>query len=128
MIRLQGWNEALINKKFVAKIVIGIFCLTWLMWGGIVIANQFGYVKYGTPLSMVMFIIGAIAPAVVPIAFILKDKIMPPNQLFRSIFAIKQPFTLYLLVLGFMALFVITGIISGLFTPFLLFTYLCFLY
>jgi membrane protease YdiL (CAAX protease family) len=106
------------NNNFVVKTVVGIFCLTWLMWGSIIIANQFGYIQYGTPLSLALFIIGAIAPAVVPVVFILKNKIMPAKQLLKTIFAVKQRLTLYLLVAVFMVMFVITGTLSGLFTPF----------
>lgn len=34
------------------------FCISWLCWGSIVIANQFGLLPYGLPLSMILFIIG----------------------------------------------------------------------
>ena len=67
---------------------------------------------------MVFFILGALAPAIVSITFILKNKIMPTKQLFRTIFAIKQPFTSYLLVASFMVLFVAIGVLSGAFTLF----------
>lgn len=34
------------------------FSITWLCWGTIIIANQFGHLRFGTPLSVVLFMIG----------------------------------------------------------------------
>lgn len=34
------------------------FSITWLCWGTIIIANQFGYLNYGTPISVILFMIG----------------------------------------------------------------------
>jgi membrane protease YdiL (CAAX protease family) len=108
----------MINNKIAIKTVIGAFCFTWFLWGSIVVANQFGYFKNGTPSSMTIFIMGGIAPTVVAIILILKNKIMPVKQLFRTIFDIKQPIIFYLLVAGFMALLVTAGTILGTFTLF----------
>ena len=100
------------------KIVIVTFFCTWLVWGCIIIANQFGYLNDGTPLNMVFFILGALAPAIVSIAFILKNKIMSAKQLSKAIFKIKEPTVSYLLVVGFMVLFIAIGVLSGAFTLF----------
>jgi membrane protease YdiL (CAAX protease family) len=100
------------------KVVIVTFFCTWLIWGGIIAANQLGYLNDGTPLNMVFFILGALSPAIVSVIFILKNKIIPTKQLFRTIFGIKQPLTSYLLVAGFMALYVVVGVLSGAFTLF----------
>jgi membrane protease YdiL (CAAX protease family) len=102
------------------KIVIVTFFCTWLIWGCIIAANQFGYLYDGTPLNMVFFILGALSPAIVSVTFILKNKIMPAKQLFRTIFEIKQPITSYLLVAVFFVLYIVAGVLSGtfiLFTP-----------
>ena len=67
---------------------------------------------------MVFFIIGALAPAVVSVTFILKHKIMPAKQLLKTIFEVKQPLASYLIVAGFMALYVAIGVLLGTFTLF----------
>ena len=67
---------------------------------------------------MVFFIIGALAPVIVSVTFILKHKTMSPKQLFKTIFEIKQPLVYYLIVAGFMVLYVTIGALTGAFTLF----------
>lgn len=45
-------------KSRIVKFLALTFCISWLCWGSIIIANQFGLLTYGTFLSMVIFIIG----------------------------------------------------------------------
>lgn len=40
------------------------FFITWICWGTIVISNQFGFLKYGTTLSMILFLIGGNGPPI----------------------------------------------------------------
>lgn len=100
------------------KTVVIAFCFTWLMWGSIILANQFGYLNDGTPLNMVFFIIGALAPAIVSVTLIMKHKIVPAKQLFKTIFEIKQPLSYYLIVVSCMGLYVSIGALLGTFTLF----------
>lgn len=103
------------NNKIALKLVIGSFSLAWLSWGGIIIANQFGYFKYGTPLFMALYALGGLAPAIVAITLLLKNKIMPAKQLFKTIFAVKQPIRMYLYTIGFLVLYFGLGTFLGLF-------------
>lgn len=34
------------------------FMITWICWGTIVISNNFGYLKFGTPISVLLFMVG----------------------------------------------------------------------
>ncbi|MBI9013143.1 MAG: CPBP family intramembrane metalloprotease [Clostridiales bacterium] len=61
-----------IIKSRIREFLLITFFITWICWGAIIIANQFGFLKYGTPLSMILFIVGGNAP---PIAtYILQRK------------------------------------------------------
>lgn len=73
--------------------------ITWAFWWSIVIANQFGYLKHGTPIMMVFFIIGGLAPSISSITLILKTKQMKGKELFKIIFDFRQPVFLYLIVI-----------------------------
>jgi membrane protease YdiL (CAAX protease family) len=88
------------------------------MWGCIIFANQFGYLNDGTPFNMLFFIVGALAPAIVSVLFILKNKNMTAKQLFKITFDIKQPLVSYLIIAGFLILYVTVGVLSGTFTLF----------
>ena len=103
------------NTKIALKTVIWSFCIAWFVLGCIMIANQFGYLKYGTPLSMVLSIPGAMAPAIAAFIVLMKSKVMPAKQFFKTVFAVKQPVPMYLLVIGFAAVYFGTSIITGLF-------------
>lgn len=48
------------------------FALSWILWGIIIIANQFNLLQYGTPLFYLFFIVGGVAPAIC--AIFLKKK------------------------------------------------------
>lgn len=45
-------------KSKIREFVLLTFCISWLCWGVIIIANQFGFLQYGTFLSMILFLIG----------------------------------------------------------------------
>jgi membrane protease YdiL (CAAX protease family) len=58
-------------KMKIRNYLLLTFLITWGCWGTIAIANQFGALSYGLPLTMIIFLIGGNAP---PIAsyFLLK--------------------------------------------------------
>jgi membrane protease YdiL (CAAX protease family) len=45
-------------KSKIVKFLSLTFGISWLCWGSIIVANQFGLLSYGTFLFMVLFIIG----------------------------------------------------------------------
>lgn len=75
------------------------FVSTWLLWFGIVVANHFGYLDYGTPVMMILYVIGGLMPTIVSIGITLRTKKISFKKLFRMIFQVKQPVKLYIAVL-----------------------------
>ena len=111
--------EGKMDKRVTIKYLIWTFILTYIMWWGIVIANQFGYLKYSTPSSMVFYVIGGNAPPI--IAYIVlkqAEKIKSLKQFMGEVFAIKQKSKYYALVVAFLVLYfgipaLLHGILKG---------------
>ena len=103
------------NKKIAINTVIGSFCIAWVLWICVIIANQFGYLRYGTPVSLLLFVLGALAPAIAAVMVLLKNKVMNAKQFFKKIFAVKQPVSMYLITIGFVAIYFGIGALTGLF-------------
>jgi len=94
------------NKKITMNYLIGTFLITYIMWGIIFIANQIGYLKYGTPISMILFVIGGNAPPIMAYIVLKKEiKITGIKQLLKEAFAIKQSPQYYIILLGFLSLY-----------------------
>lgn len=113
----------MINKmstKTVLQVVIGTFGIAWISFGILIIANQFGYLEFSREsfVPMIFYTLGGLTPSIVVFVVLLKNKIMPVKELFKTIFAIKQPISMYLLVIGFFILYIGAGVLSGLYTPF----------
>lgn len=47
-----------VTKSKICEFLLLTFCISWLCWGAIIIANKFGFLQYGTFLSMILFLIG----------------------------------------------------------------------
>ncbi len=47
-----------VTKSKIGEFLLLTFCISWLCWGAIIIANKYGLLQYGTFLSMVLFLIG----------------------------------------------------------------------
>ncbi|MCM0648269.1 CPBP family intramembrane metalloprotease [Clostridium swellfunianum] len=94
------------SKRVTINYLIWTFVLTYMTWGGIIVANQFGYLKYGTPLCMVLYVIGGNAPPIIAY-IVLKQagKIKLLKQFIGEVFAIKQKPKYYALLVDFLALY-----------------------
>jgi len=97
---LTGENMKNITILFV--IVDGF--ITWLFWWGIAIGNQFGHLLYGTPLMMVLFLIGGNSESIMAVVLLLITKQMTGKQLLKTICSVNQPPRFYFLV--FVTLFI----------------------
>lgn len=76
------------------------------MWGIIIIANQIGYLQYGTPISMIFYIIGGNAPPIVAYAVLKKaHKITGVKQFAKEAFAIQQKPRFYAVLMLFLVLY-----------------------
>lgn len=92
----KSGNEMVSPLKF----ALLTFLITYVCWGIILIANQYGFLEYGTPLMMVFFITGGVSPAIVAIALLLKTKSTKGKGLMKRIFDFRQPPILYIIIIG----------------------------
>lgn len=77
------------------------FALTWISWGIIVIANQFGFLHIGTQLSMLFLIPGGISPAICII--LIKKKYCTKEEyrgFIKNIINPKHHIAWYILIIG----------------------------
>ena len=49
--------------KEIRNFIVLTFCTTWILWGSLVALSQLNILRYGTPLFMTIFVLGAFAPA-----------------------------------------------------------------
>jgi len=82
------------------------FVSSWILWGIIIIANQFNLLHYGTPLSMLFFIAGGFTP---PICEILLKKKYSTSEDYKSftksILNPRHHAIWYILVMGLSIIF-----------------------
>jgi membrane protease YdiL (CAAX protease family) len=109
-----------IKSKTALQVVIGTFGVTWFFWGIILVANQFGYLEFSrdSVASMIPFTLGGLAPSIVVFVVLLKGKTMSVKELFKTVFAVKQPISMYLIMVGFFALYIGLSVFSGVISPF----------
>jgi membrane protease YdiL (CAAX protease family) len=104
-------------SKLSIKFLLYTFILTFSCWGGIILANQFGYLIYGTPISMIIFLLGGLSPTIVAY-FSLKScgKVEGFKDFFKQTFHVKQPTKAYLLVITLLAIYLTVPAIMGIVT------------
>jgi membrane protease YdiL (CAAX protease family) len=108
------------NKKIMIQFVVLTFLITWFLLGSIIVANNFGYLQgdgitLNSETFVYMLILGcsACGPAIAAIVVLSKNKIMSVKQIFKHIFAIKQPIKAYMLTIGFLVLFHAMNVLTG---------------
>ncbi|GIM27642.1 CPBP family intramembrane metalloprotease [Clostridium polyendosporum] len=94
------------NKQIAISYLIGTFLITYLMWGIIAIASQFGYLQSDPYVWSILFIIGNNAPAIMSYLVLKKEhRITGIKQFIKNAFAIKQKPFHYVLLLVFFAIY-----------------------
>lgn len=87
--------------KEVGRFLFYTFSLSWFFWGGLAILTQFNLLKFGTTISLIMFILGGIAPAISEIW--LKKKYSSKEEFrtfIRNIRNTRLPLAWYLFTIG----------------------------
>ena len=93
-------------NKNIIKFLLFTFLLTFVCWGTIILANQFGYLVYGTPISMIIYLIGGLSPTIVAYFYLKKSKRVDDiKDFFKKAFCIKQPWQYYILILVLLTLY-----------------------
>lgn len=94
------------DKRITINYLIGTFLITYIMWGVIIVANQFGYLKYGTPISVVLFVIGGNAPPIMAYMVLKKEHIITGiKQFVKEAFAVKQKPQYYIVLIAFLVVY-----------------------
>ena len=76
------------------------------MWGIILVANQIGFLEFGTPISRVLIVIGGNAPLIVAYIVLKQQKVITGiKQFAKETFAIKQHYLHYVLLIAFLGLY-----------------------
>ena len=63
---------------------------------------------------MVLYLLGGMAPPIVVFTLLIKNKVMPAKQLFKTVFSVKQPILMYACIIGFLVLYFCVGALVGL--------------
>ncbi|RDW15117.1 CPBP family intramembrane glutamic endopeptidase [Oceanobacillus chungangensis] len=87
--------------KEVGRYLFYTFTLSWIFWGGLVILTQFNLLKFGTALSIILHILGGVAPAITEIW--LKKKYSSKeefNSFISNIKNYRHPLAWYLFTVG----------------------------
>ncbi|MFF5993150.1 type II CAAX endopeptidase family protein [Lysinibacillus sp. KU-BSD001] len=97
--------------KGVRRFLFYTFFSSWVLWGGLAILTQFNLLRFGTPLSIILFILGGVAPAICEIW--LKKKYSSKEEFKAFISNIKNPrhpliWYLFTVGLAFLACFLPT--------------------
>lgn len=94
------------DKRIIRNYLFGTFLITYIMWGSIFAANQIGYLKYGTPISMILFVIGGNAPPIIAYVVLKKEHLISGfKEFLREAFAIKQKPRFYAVLIAFLVLY-----------------------
>ncbi|WP_017414314.1 CPBP family intramembrane glutamic endopeptidase [Clostridium tunisiense] len=107
------------DKRITINYLIGTFLITFIMWGIIIVANQFGYLQYGTPIAMILYVIGGNAPPIVAYAVLRKgNKTITIKHFAKEAFSIKVKPRFYWVLIVFISLYfgvpaVMQGITGG---------------
>lgn len=83
-------------KRIIKWYLIGTFTITYFLWGIILIANQFGYMGFGTVLFWIFFATGGLASTAMGVILSLKsNRISNIKELLKDIVKVKQPIQYY---------------------------------
>ncbi|MCM3039696.1 CPBP family intramembrane metalloprotease [Paenibacillus motobuensis] len=88
-------------RKEMSRFLIYTFVTSWVIWGGLALMTQFKWLKFGTPISMILFILGGVTPAICEIW--LKKKYSSKEEFRSFIQNIKNsrhPFLWYIFTIG----------------------------
>ena len=103
--------------KRVIKFLVFTFLLTFGCWGAIILANQFEYLVYGTPISMIIYLTGGLSPTIVAYYYLKKcNRVDGIKDFFKKSFSIKQPWQYYILILVLLTLYFILPFTMGIVT------------
>ncbi|MFV0392919.1 MAG: CPBP family intramembrane glutamic endopeptidase [Coprobacillaceae bacterium] len=98
-------------KMSIKKYLFFTFLLSHGCWWSIIIANQFGYLKYGTPISMLLYLLGAWSPSIFGIRYKMSNSNLTIKMIVKDILHFRQPPIFYIMLLVSCLSFYITPLL-----------------
>lgn len=109
--------DKIINGRTAGTYLAGTFLATYLCWCTIILAQKLGYLEFGTPVMMILFIAGGFSPAIVSFLTVRKAYNITLRKFIRECFAVKQKAVHYMLIPFFMLLYYGIPALMGRVTP-----------
>lgn len=107
-------EEIKIKDKIIVNYLMITFLISYGLWGTIIIANQFGYLKIKNPVCMSLLLLGAFGPTISSYIVQKKDgRISSLKDFIRKAFRFKDSVVSYSLVILFLVLYFIYPAIRG---------------
>ncbi len=103
-----------IKNNIIVRYLFITFLISYGLWGTIIISNAFGYLKFGNPICMILYILGAFGPTVS--SYIVQKKvgrITGFKDLMKKAFRFKASMISYGLVILSLILYFIYPAIRG---------------
>ena len=103
-----------IKNKIILRYCFLTFLISYGLWGTIIIANVFGYLKFGNPICMTLYILGAFGPTAS--SYIVQKKVGRITgfiDFIKKAFQFKASKLSYSLVIFFLILYFIYPAIKG---------------
>lgn len=99
------------TKKITLWYLLITFLIMGLAWGGIIIAQQYGYLKSDSPLFFPVYILGGASATIASFIVLVKSGVSVREWL-RNVFGIKQKPLFYCIVILFLLCYAIAGFIT----------------
>jgi membrane protease YdiL (CAAX protease family) len=99
------------TKKVTLWYLLITFLIMGITWGGIYIAQQYGYLKSGSMLFFPLYIFGGASATIASFGVLTKSGVPVKNWL-KNVFGVKQKPFFYLIVLLFLLCYTVVGFIT----------------
>ncbi|WMJ22386.1 type II CAAX endopeptidase family protein [Paludicola sp. MB14-C6] len=89
--------------KSIRNYLVATFLFSWILWDTLAVGSYFkiSFLTYGTPLAMVLFVLGGISPAICEIILQKKNNTEQEFKSFmKNIMTLKHSPTLYIYAIG----------------------------
>ncbi|OQB20796.1 MAG: CAAX amino terminal protease self- immunity [Firmicutes bacterium ADurb.Bin182] len=101
-------------KKVTLQYLLITFVVTGITWGGIYIAQRYGYLMGDSALFYPIYIFGGASSTIASFIVLVKSG-MPVKEWLKNVFGLKQNPLSYLIVLLFLLCFIVLGCITKVF-------------
>lgn len=85
-------------KMSITKYLLFTFLLSYGCWVSIHIANNYGYLTYGTPVCMILFLLGGWSPTIFGVLYKMKNSNLSFKTIMKDVFHFKQPPIFYAMI------------------------------